>query len=164
MPATRERELPFSQQSRLSPEGAARARVNAMKLEWPDNFRDYAEKMIQEADNFVPESTEPRSVTCHAGNCSFSVNWQGQLHPCVILTEPAANVFELGFQGAWEHLVKEMAPIRLHPDCSVCNLRGLCRTCAAAGLLEGGSYDAKPEYMCRYAGETLRLLREEVYG
>lgn len=164
MPATRERELPLGMQSRLSPEGAARARVDAMKLEWPDNFRDYAEKMIQEADNFVPESTEPRSVTCHAGNCSFSVNWQGQLHPCVILTEPSANVFERGFQGAWEHLVKEMAPIRLHPDCSVCNLRGLCRTCAAAGLLEGGSYDAKPEYMCRYAGETLRLLREEVYG
>lgn len=164
MPATRERELPFSSQSRLGPEEAARARVEAMKLEWPEEFRDYARNKIREADHFVPKSTEPRPVTCYAGNCSFSVNWQGRLHPCVILTEPSVNVFEVGFQAAWEHLVKEMAPIRLHPDCSVCNLRGLCRTCAASALLEGGSYDAKPEYMCRYARETLRLLREEIYG
>ena len=164
MPATRERELPFSQQSRLNPEAAARARVAAMKLEWPEEFSDYARRKIQEVEEFVPESTEPRPVTCHAGNCSFSVNWQGQLHPCVILTEPSLNIFDQGFQAAWEHLVEEMKPIRLHPDCSVCNLRGLCRTCAASGLLEGGSYDAKPEYMCRYTQETLRLLREEIHG
>ena len=164
MPASRERELPFSQQSRLGPEEAARARVQAMKLEWPEDFPEYARRQILEADMFVPESAEPRPVTCHAGNCAFSVNWQGQLHPCVILTEPSVNIFERGFQAAWEYLVKGMAPIRLHPDCSVCNLQGLCRTCAASALLEGGSYDAKPEYMCRYASETLRLLREEIHG
>jgi radical SAM protein with 4Fe4S-binding SPASM domain len=164
MPATRERTLPFDKQSRLGPEEAARARVEAMKLEWPEDFRDYALEKIREVEEFVPESTEPRPVTCYAGNCSFSVSWQGELHPCVILTKPTANIFDQGFQAAWEQVVSGVSEIRLHPDCSVCNLRTLCRTCAASGLLEGGSYDARPEYMCRYTQETLRLLREEVHG
>lgn len=37
----------------------------------------------------------------------------------------------------------------------------MCRTCAASALLETGSYDGVPDYMCRYAEESLRLLREE---
>lgn len=164
MPATRERTLPFDRQSRLGPGEAARARVDAMKLHHPDQFREFALNMIQEVEEFVPESTEPRCVTCYAGNCSFSVSWQGELHPCVILTEPSVNIFDQNFQSAWEQVVEGVGKIRLHPDCSVCNLRPLCQTCAASGLLEGGSYDAKPEYMCRYAAETLRLLREEVHG
>lgn len=163
MPATRERELPFAMQSRLDPEAAARARVQAMKLEWPEEFPAYARRQIRAVEEFVPDSEEPRAVTCHAGNCAFSVSWQGEMHPCVILTEPSVNIFDHGFQNAWEHLVEGMKPIRLHPDCSVCNLRALCRTCAASALLEGGGYDAKPEYMCRYTRETLRLLREEVH-
>jgi radical SAM protein with 4Fe4S-binding SPASM domain len=164
MPATRERTLPFDRQSRLGPEEAAKARVEAMKLEWPDTFREYALKKIREAEEFVPQSAEPRGVTCYAGNCSFSVSWQGELHPCVILTAPAANIFDQGFEAAWKQVSTGVSEIRLHPECSRCNLRGLCRTCAASGLLEGGSYDAKPEYMCRYAAETLRLLREEIHG
>ena len=40
-------------------------------------------------------------------------------------------------------------------------MRHLCRTCAASALLETGSYDGVPDYMCRYAEESLRLLREE---
>lgn len=164
MPATRERELPFCEQSRLGPEDAARARVEAMKLEWPDTFREIAAGQVRAVDTFQITSTDPRPITCFAGNCSFSVSWQGELHPCVILTEPAMNIFDRGFQAAWDHLVENTRPIRLHPDCSVCPMQSLCRTCAACALLEGGSYDAKPEYMCRYTAETLRLLREEVYG
>ncbi len=164
MPATRERELPFDRQSRLNPEDAARARVDAMKLEWPEDFHSYALEKIRAVEEFAPESTEPRGVTCYAGNCSFSVSWQGALHPCVILTEPSVNIFDEDFRSAWERVAAGVGEIRLHKDCSGCNLRPLCRTCAASGLLEGGRYDTKPEYMCRYAAETLRLLREEIHG
>ena len=40
-------------------------------------------------------------------------------------------------------------------------MRHLCRTCAASALLETGSYAGVPDYMCRYAEESLRLLEEE---
>ncbi|HIZ13325.1 MAG TPA: hypothetical protein H9817_05310, partial [Candidatus Mediterraneibacter stercorigallinarum] len=59
------------------------------------------------------------------------------------------------------YIVEETGKILLNAKCSTCHLRHLCRTCAASALLEAGSYDAVPEYMCRYAEESLRLLREE---
>ena len=53
------------------------------------------------------------------------------------------------------------AEILLNEKCAVCRLRTLCRTCAASALLETGSYDGLPEYMCRFAEESLRLLEKE---
>ena len=58
-------------------------------------------------------------------------------------------------------MVEETDKILLNSKCSVCRLRHLCRTCAASALLETGSYEGVPDYMCRYAEESLRLLREE---
>ena len=97
-----------------------------------------------------------------AGQCSFTINWQGEMRPCVILTEPAVSVFDAGFEAAWRQIVEETGKIRLNAKCTACPLRHLCRTCAASALLEAGSYDAVPEYMCRYAEESLRILREEL--
>ena len=165
MPATRERTLPFDQQSRLGPEEAAQARIAAMKFQ--KGFLTYAKNTIDKIDSFVPGPEEPKPMGCYAGKCSFSVSWQGHLHPCVILSEPAANVFEVGFQKAWEQVSQGVRQIRLNPKCSACALRPACRTCVASGLLEGGSHDALPEYMCRYAAESARLLRqalEEAHG
>ena len=49
----------------------------------------------------------------------------------------------------------------MNAKCSACHLRHLCRTCAASALFETGSYDGVPDYMCRYAEESLRMLKEE---
>ena len=58
-------------------------------------------------------------------------------------------------------MVEETGKIRLNSKCSVCRVRHLCRTCAASALLEAGSFEALPEYMCRYAEESCGLLRKE---
>lgn len=162
MPATRERELPYKRQSRLDPEEAAAARVHALKREMgTELFAGYVKASVERAD--VPQMTsdQSRHIACMAGQCSFSVNWQGKLQPCVILDQPAADVFEMGFQSAWEHVVKETDGILLSSKCSSCRIRHLCRTCAASAIFESGSYDGVPEYMCRYAEETLRILQQE---
>ena len=83
------------------------------------------------------------------------------MRPCVILTEPAITVFEVGFEAAWKYIVEETHKILLNEKCSTCHMRHLCRTCAASALLETGSYGGVPDYMCRYAGESLIILREE---
>ena len=161
MPATRERTLPYDFQSRLDPIAAARIRVRAMELETSkEGFRQYRDNAIAAADNFVPGEEKEENITCMAGNCSFTVNWQGNLQPCVILQEPHANVFEVGFQQAWEQVRDQAVQLKTAAKCSVCNLRHLCRVCVASGLTETGMHNGVPEYMCRYAEETLRLLRE----
>ena len=162
MPATRERDLPYNMQSRLNPEEAARARILALKREMgPEVFPQYVCQSVERADHPEPAEAKPGHMSCMAGQCSFTINWQGEMRPCVILTEPAISVFEVGFEAAWKYIVEETHKILLNEKCSTCHMRHLCRTCAASALLETGSYDGVPDYMCRYAGESLRILREE---
>lgn len=162
MPATRERELPYNIQSRLNPEEAARARIYALKREMgPELFPQYVRQSVERADHPEPTEAKPGHMSCMAGQCSFTINWQGEMRPCVILSEPAVSVFEVGFKAAWKYIVEETHKILLNEKCSTCHMRHLCRTCAASALLETGSYDGVPDYMCRYAGESLRILREE---
>lgn len=159
MPATRERQKPFDQQSRLDPEAAARARVKALRGEMGEElFFTYARTMISQIHE-AESPVRPRHMTCLAGSCSFTINWQGEMRPCVVMTEPAAPVFELGFAEAWKQIGAQVDKILLNPACSVCAMRPICRTCAACALLETGSYDGVPEYMCQYTKETLRLLQ-----
>ena len=162
LPAVRERSLPYDPQSRLEPEAAAAARIHALKREMgPELFPQYVLQAVEQADRPEQGKEAPVQMACMAGRCSFTINWQGEMRPCVILNKPAFSVFELGFEEAWKWIVEETGKIRLNSKCSVCRARHLCRTCAASALLEAGSFEAVPEYMCRYAEESLRLLRKE---
>ena len=162
MPATRERNLPYNLQSRLAPEEAAKARIHALKREMgPEMFSQYVRQSVERAEHPEPAEEKPGHMACMAGRCSFTINWQGEMRPCVIMTEPAVSVFEKGFEPAWEYMVQETSEILLNPKCSVCRLRHLCRTCAASALLEEGSYGGIPEYMCRYAEVSLEILKTE---
>ena len=162
MPATREKNLPYNKQVRLEPEEAARTGIHAMERALgTELFPQYVRQSVERADHPEPAESKPGHMSCMAGQCSFTINWQGEMRPCVILTEPAISVFEVGFKAAWKYIVEETHKILLNEKCSTCHMRHLCRTCAASALLETGSYDGVPDYMCRYAGESLRILREE---
>ena len=162
MPATRERGLPYNMQSRLDPEEAAQARIHALKREMgAELFPQYVQQSLYRADHPEPAESKPGHMSCMAGQCSFTINWQGEMRPCVILSEPAVSVFDCGFETAWSTIAEATGKILLNAECSTCNVRHLCRTCAASALLEAGSYDSVPDYMCRYAKESLKILRSE---
>ena len=166
MPAARERSAPFQFQSRVGPEDAAEIRIRALKREMGEEvFRIYQGKVREELGEGFRKRTEvSRGMSCYAGRCSFAVNWQGKMRPCVMLTYPKVSVFDLGFDTAWEWIVKETEQIMLSMQCSECHLRSLCRTCAASALVETGDYAGVPEYMCRYAEQSARLLGREYPG
>lgn len=160
MPASRERSIPFDQQSRLLPEDAAAACFTYVKTYLtPESFAIYRDRRLTEIDHYVQEAETPCPPGCAAGRCSFTINWQGKMRPCVVASEPSADVFELGFEKAWQQVSREFQAIRFCTKCSSCRLRPVCRTCALACLLETGDYLGKPDYLCRYAAESERLLR-----
>lgn len=162
MPATRERDLPYNLQARLDPEEAAQARIHALKREMgPELFPAYVRQSVETAEHPEPAEERPGHMACMAGQCSFTINWQGKMRPCVVMSEPEVSVFEAGFEAAWKYITEETGKILLNAKCSTCRVRHLCRTCAASALLETGSYAGVPDYMCRYAKESLRLLEEE---
>ena len=121
-------------------------------------FEEYVRKTIFEVEHILPEEG-PGRVHCLAGNCSFTINWQGFMRPCVVMSEPSISVFEEGFSSAWEKISSAVSEIRTSAKCNACRYRPICRTCCASALLEEGSYDAVPEYMCEYAKESYRLIQ-----
>lgn len=162
MPAVRERSLPFDAQVRLHPEDAAALAFQALKLHLDaDIFRQY----VRESVRRVNDPAFPRGdghISCLAGNCSFFINWQGRLFPCVMLSELSAPVFDLGFLAAWETVSAKARNLSLSTKCRQCRFRPICRTCAAASFLETGSYQGAPDYLCRYAEHYYDLLLAEL--
>lgn len=160
IPALKERDLPISLQSRLEPEQAAAKRFEIMRYdrtsEMAKEYIDAVLKQIEETD-----TTHPDGISCLAGNCGFTINWKGEMKPCVTFDEPAVSVFEVGFDEAWRQISQRTKEFHLNPKCVNCNLRIICPTCVASAFLETGSYDGVPKYLCRYAAETLRLYKEE---
>jgi len=164
LPAVREREKAFCGETRLSPKEAAALRVMAMREEeGPENFEIVRSRILAEVDRARanPVPAKPRPMGCLAGKCSFTINWQGNIRPCVILSTPSVSVFEHGFEKAWRSMSESIGRVLLNGTCTACPLRSLCHTCAASAELEAGAADQIPEYMCQYTHETERLLREE---
>ena len=161
MPAVRERSLPFDAQVRLNPEDAAALALQTLKLQLTsDIFRQYVHESIHRVNN----PSFPRGnghISCLAGNCSFFINWQGFLFPCVMLSEISAPVFDLGFISAWEKVSAAAQKISLSSQCCQCRLQPICRTCVAAVFLETSSYRGMPGYLCRYSEHYYHLLLAE---
>lgn len=161
MPAVRERELPFNMQSRITPEEAAHVSLAALKLQFSENiFQQYVQQSLARIQN--PDFPKgDRHLSCLAGNCSFTINWQGEMRPCVVMSEPSVSVFETGFDAAWKEIYMSTQEIMINPKCTKCHLRPLCKICAAASMLETGNYNGIPEYLCRFSEKTYQLLLKE---
>lgn len=160
LPATREREKPFAEQARLLPEDAGRVQVDAVRRKMAgQDFKAHARLVLAALDQIAQGPKQSACMHCLAGRCSFTINWQGRMRPCVILGEPEADVFEMGFAAAWDAIRNSVSEIRTSEECASCVMRPICQTCAASALYETGSFDGKPEYLCRMSEEMIRLFK-----
>lgn len=162
MPAQRERSRSFWEGARLTPEEAAKTRFEKMRRSSGKKFPVYLEEELLFIDSLPETPVFPREMSCMAASASFVVSWQGKLRPCIMLNEPEAPVFELGFDEAWR-IIREKTDVMLLPEpCRCCRLRILCDTCAAAGILEEKDEKGAPIYLCRMTRKLEHLMREEL--
>ena len=164
MPAQRERDLPYPLQSRLLPEDAAMARIRFIRCLYGNNrLSSYAKEQLDKIHEIKEKELTIGKVgfTCMAANCSFTVNWQGNMRPCTMLHAPSVPVFEEGFEKAWKQLRKACADITLNEKCCSCSYKKICRTCVAGSFLETGDFSGIADYMCRYSEELCRLYTIE---
>lgn len=160
-PANREREKPFDQQSRMMPKDAAMAKMLIYQYQWGEEaFREYQDYIINLVEDHPQNMRYGRNISCLAGNCSFTINWQGMMRPCVMQSVPQANVFEEGFLQSWDKISTQTDEILINEVCEACKYRPICNTCAAAALLETGAYEGIPEYICEYTKEFYRIMKE----
>lgn len=160
-PATRERLQPFAHQSRLDPQLAAIARIEILRKEMgEETFYQYMIQTLNKVNNPPIDQIQQTGLTCRAGSCSFVINWQGMMRPCIVSTQPSINVFENNFSETWKQLVQETSQIKLSLTCTQCPLRFVCHTCAINAYLETGSYEGTPEYICSYTKKTIEILQD----
>ena len=160
-PVVREREKPFAEQVRTIPEEAAKVSIEAMKLQFSKSiFKQYVSQSIERVED--PDFLRGDGhLSCMAGSCSFTINWQGFMRPCVVLPEPSVPVFEKGFAEAWKEVSTGAGKLMISKECTTCKYKPICKVCAAASVSETGRYEGIPEYLCRYSEEYYRLLKEE---
>ena len=148
---------------RLSPEDAAKYETEWDRLRMGESLlADRAREISEELNDGCPKnpSAEATGVSCRAGSTSFWITWDGKMLPCGMLTAPAANPLQLGFNEAWQKIRQETAEIRMPATCARCEKRNVCGVCAAVCMTETGRFDGVPSYMCRKTDERIRLLRE----
>lgn len=165
-PARREQKTEFS---RLSAEEVGRMIARREhRLQGSEKITIWAQGILR-SDNAAPrvpafEAPEGDPVRCFAGRSQFWVNWNGQMTPCGMLDVPVATPLTEGFLPAWEKIRQETAKIRLCSDCITCKERDTCFNCPAVMRTETGSYQSRPDYMCRlnhaYREEILAIAEE----
>ncbi|MFQ6793986.1 MAG: radical SAM/SPASM domain-containing protein [Thomasclavelia sp.] len=162
-PAIRERLKPSDQQARLSPQEAAKAKhiFNQSKMTAKEYY-DLAIQTLNTYENTDDGKEVPGKMKCQAGKTSFTINWQGYMRPCVMLSTTAISLLKHDFTNAWDQLGNQIEEIDLSCKCNSCKMRNICNTCAACALLETGNFDGTPDYMCQYTKEKLKLYKEYI--
>lgn len=136
--------------ARFSPEECAYTEAKIRLLQRGTDavkqYGDAAERLqITEDSCFDCEGDRLR---CRAGRSAFWITWDGRLLLCAMMDDPAYKPFEVGFATAWDKLREDTVKIRLPAECSACEAKDFCRSCAAMVYTETGSYDSKPQYRC----------------
>ena len=103
---------------------------------------------------------EGDTIRCLAGRSQFWISWNGKMMPCGMLDTPVVEPLKVGFVPAWECLKQETKQIHLCPDCVSCSEQDTCLNCAAVMLTETGSFQQRPDYMCRLN----HAYREEIHA
>lgn len=105
-------------------------------------------------------------IRCRAGKCSFWVTWTGAFLPCGMMPiQGAPNVFEDGFDSAWDHAQRYASRIRLPAKCSGCEARENCKACAAMVYTESGNFATVPQYRCamtKFYPDACRRVAAEI--
>lgn len=164
LPGRKERHLPLSMQSRLSPKDAALMDVKIMQMQMPiNNFITYIKNIINQIDS-IKTPKYSLNLDCQAGLSSCVIDWQGMLRPCVTLEKPSISLLEYNFKDAWNILYNESKKLQLNKKCSTCNLRIICQTCAGNCSIETGHCSEISDYLCAYSKELYQLYKNILYN
>lgn len=150
---------------RLTATQAAEGFVKVKREELSEeDFMELAKAMDEcyHSEKDFKGETALEKLPCRAGMSSFWINWKGEMTPCVFMDKPAIPVFEEGFSKAWEYIKGERDKLFMPPECCKCGKRAFCTVCGASVYTENGDYQRRPEYMCEFTQEKLRLMSEIV--
>lgn len=112
------------------------------------------EKLVKKDISLLPQpNTEGKEVfglRCGAGRNGFTVDWEGNMHPCNRLYGISASIEKLGFDGAWKHLNEEVSAFPIPKECAGCAYKRACSLCAANHKDNGGEKGCASPLICEF--------------
>lgn len=139
---------------RMSPEKAAQLEIMIRKMtKKKEEYEAWLAFLRMQSE---PDSEKNRHFTCRGGKSTFWVSWKGDLSSCGMLDEPSVKI-DSSLSKVWKELKEKTQRIILCEECAVCRHRHACSVCAAMMYSETGSFSEKPEYVCRFTHELIRL-------
>lgn len=163
MPACRERFKPFPFEERLTPEEFAQAKLRLMRtIQSEEYIEEDIKNIVSEFEQNKKTAGDPTGFACKATKCSFAINWQGHMRPCVLLRNPEIDVLEKGFIPAWNYIKTTCSSVQRDSKCVSCEYRSICSVCPAAEQAENGCFGKAPEYLCECISEFAKRLKEYI--
>lgn len=143
---------------RLTPQEAAMAHFEWQKNLLGNDFADYLANKNRISQPYADITDCGERINCRAGSTTFWITWKGEMTPCGMMNTPSVPITD--FMEAWNMIRQKRKEIYLPDECTGCELRRECDMCAAAAYAETGSFNGKPDYVCKKAYEYKRLCRE----
>lgn len=151
---------------RLSPEQAAEVFCfDKVIKEGRAAFQKYAASVCYVLDALKNREKDTGEFKiCRAGNCSFSIDWKGQLRPCALFEAGQIPMTEKDFMAGWKELTEWMNQLETPAECRNCHRQVICPVCRAAVFQESAVHDKAPEYLCKYCDTLEKIARKEGAG
>lgn len=111
------------------------------------------------------QKIETQMDYCIGSYSSCAIGWNGQMNNCLsLLGASCPDPFEIGFEAAWEELIRNRSSVFKLPDeCLMCQMRSYCiRNCAGRRYEGTGSTDKTDTYICQYT-YLLNVLKNQGY-
>lgn len=121
------------------------AEAVAIDEESATDFREEIRGMIAEPK--MQDDKKPCDY-CKGYRSSFWVMWNGRMQFCSFMNEPDISVRGCSFEEAWEKLVDYEDNLRWPEECSVCEVRHVCRRCAGMLAARSGRADRVNKDFC----------------
>ena len=68
-------------------------------------------------------------MPCKGGRASFTIEWDGKMHPCSSIRDIQADVLNVGFQTAWDDIRFQCQRWPNIPECTDCPYQAVCTPC-----------------------------------
>jgi len=132
-----------------------------LELDRLDRKRQDAWNSLYERTKGLPMRSE-KIYSCGAGYRTFHIDSAGKMSVCIMARTPAYDVFEKGFESAWEKLGAERSRIRqVNSPCQSCSAAGICMQCPGWSQLAHGDSETPVDFVCQLAKQReIQILQQ----
>lgn len=103
---------------------------------------------------------------CGSGLTTFHITPYGILQPCIMATTVHFDLKSGDFAHGWETVIPRIRQKKRKSSspCRKCDKIALCGICPPFSLLETGSEDEAPEYLCALGQNRYNLIQEQLHS